>query len=132
MGNFLDVLAPKPVENPETEKAKIRNHIIRDTPEAGACPSDAFDPAVEFMYTVTKTRIVAKGEKCPEGTSVYHDRGDLIECAGGGVNDPATTAKRDAAMAKLKDCVAKNQKRTTSTYVPEPYEKSVLSGSGFR
>jgi hypothetical protein len=112
MGNFFTR------EDPVKEKQKIKEFIISHQPIMARCPQTDWDPALDFEYNVTKTRIIKIGEKCPKGTGEYNRNGGYIECLAGGVTD---TTQRDASFSKIKECV---KKQRVSTYVPEPYEKN--------
>ena len=81
-------------EDPVEEKRKILKYLLVGDPKVSVCPREAMDPAIDFMYSVTKTRIVNKGEKCPKGTAPYNQRGDMIECSAGGINDATARARR--------------------------------------
>lgn len=122
MGNILDIFT-EPKEDEADVKKKLAKWLVVNDQKLSSCPEGDVTPAVDYMYS-QKTRIIKTDEKCPKGTSEYHRKEDLIECSAGGVNDEAAKAKRDAAFAGIKKCLADKGTGTTSTYAPEPYEKT--------
>lgn len=105
-------------EDPVKEKQKLKVFYAAQQPAMANCTQTEWDPALDFMYNVTKTRIIKIGEKCPKGTAEYHRNAGYIECSAGGIT---ATTQRDAAFSKIKECMKRSE---VSTYVPEPYAKN--------